>query len=124
MNQKLKNVFSFIKEALELKNKNIYNLNDYEIHYDFGKFYNQFKELIDIPDYCSLNINSTGVIFKIKYMKEDKKKDIPSVPKFLGDYFFSSDFFFFLMPKRSRMPSKSFFMIIPSPCVFNDDLVK
>ena len=46
MNENLKNVLSFIKDALELKNKNIYSVNDYEIHIDFGKFYNQFKELI------------------------------------------------------------------------------
>ncbi len=38
-NHSLKKVFSFIREALELKNKNIYNLKDYEINYDFGKFY-------------------------------------------------------------------------------------
>ncbi len=88
MNHSLKNVFSFIKEALELKNKNIYNLKDYEIHYDFGKFYSQFKELIETPDYHSLSITSTGIVFRIKYLKEDKKKEIPSIPASLTDYIF------------------------------------
>lgn len=88
MNQSLKNVFSFIKEALELKNKNIYNLKDYEIHYDFGKFYGQFKELMEAPDYHSLSITFTGVVFRIKYLKEDKKKEIPSIPDSLDNYIF------------------------------------
>ena len=43
---------------MELKNKNIYDVSNYELHYDYGSFYNQFKELIEIPDYNSLNINS------------------------------------------------------------------
>ena len=67
MNGSLKNVLSFIKEALELKNKNIYVLSDYELHFDFGEFYAQFKDLIEIPDYETLNINSDNVIFKMKY---------------------------------------------------------
>lgn len=91
MNQNLKNVFSFIKEALELKNKNIYDVNDYEIHYDFGDFYNQFKELIEIPDYNALNINSDGSFFRLKYIKEENKKIIPDVPDKLKNYIFIKD---------------------------------
>lgn len=91
MNQSLKNVFSFIKEALELKNRNIYNLKDYEIHYDLGNHYSQFKELIDTPDYHSLNIDTNKVVFKIQYLKEDKKKEIPEVPELLSNYIFLKD---------------------------------
>lgn len=91
MNQNLKNVFSFIKEALELKNKNIYDVSNYELHYDYGSFYNQFKELIEIPDYNSLNINSDGSFFKLKYIKEDNKKTIPDVPAKLREYIFIKD---------------------------------
>lgn len=86
MNESLKNVCSFIKEALELKNKNVYTVKDYEIHFDFGSFYSQFKELIEIPDYASLNINSEGIIFKIKYIKDEYKKEIPSIPNSLESY--------------------------------------
>ena len=74
MNENVKNIFSFIKEALELKNKNIYVLDNYEIHLDFGKFYSQFKELIETPNYSALNINSDNIIFKLKYIKDDSKK--------------------------------------------------
>ena len=63
VNNSLKNVLNFIKEALELKNKNIYKVSDYEIHEDFGQFYKNFKEIIEIPDYLSLNINSNKIIF-------------------------------------------------------------
>ena len=86
MNNSLKNIFSFIKEVLELKNKNIYTIDDYEIHEDFGQFYTKFKEIIDPIDYRSFNINSENVIFKIKYIKEDKKKKIPDVPYSLKEY--------------------------------------
>lgn len=88
MNQNLKNVFSFIKEALELKNKNIYDIKNYDINYDYGSFYNKFKELIEVPDYNSLNINSDGSFFKLKYIKEENKKSIPEVPIKLRDYIF------------------------------------
>ena len=86
MNENLKNILSFIKEVLELKNKNIYSVDNYEIHIDFGQFYNQFKELVDTPNYLNLNINSDGVIFKIQYIKEENKKEIPKIPNDLKDY--------------------------------------
>lgn len=91
MNQNLKNVLSFIKEALELKNKNIYDVKNYEIHYDYSSFYNQFKEIIEIPDYNSLNINSDGSFFKLQYIKEDNKKNVPDVPIKLQNYIFIKD---------------------------------
>ncbi len=91
MNQSLKNIFSFIKEALELKNRNIYNLKDYEIHYDLGNHYNQFKEIIEEQDYHSLNIDSNKAIFRIQYLKEDKKREIPDVPESLNNYIFLKD---------------------------------
>ncbi|MBQ2873220.1 MAG: AAA family ATPase [Bacilli bacterium] len=91
MNQKIKNVFSFIKEALELKNKNIYDIKDYIMHYDYGCFYSQFKELVGTPDYSSLNINSVTPFFKLKYIKEENKKEIPAVPENLKDYIFIKD---------------------------------
>ena len=86
MNRNLRNVLSFIKEALELKNKNIYDVKNYEIHYDYSSFYNQFKEIIEIPDYNSLNINSDGSFFKLQYIKEDNKKNVPDVPIKLQNY--------------------------------------
>lgn len=91
MNNNLKNVILFIKEALEKKNKNIYTINNYEIHIDFGQFYRQFKELVEAPDYENYNINSDETIFKIKYIKESEKKEIPEVPNNLKDYIFIKD---------------------------------
>lgn len=88
MNDNLKNVFSFIKEALELNNKNIYKVSDYEIHEDLGRFYNKFKDIIDVPDYLDFNINSEQTIFKLKHIKDDKKKKIPEVPSLLKEYIF------------------------------------
>ena len=88
MNEDVKNILSFIKETFELKNKNIYLLKNYEIHIDLGTFYNQFKELIETPNYSELDINSDSVIFKIKYIKDDAKKEIPKVPKELEKYIF------------------------------------
>jgi len=86
MNQNLKNIFSFIKEALEIKNKNVYTLKNYKIHYDYGSFYNEYKELNINPDYKKLNINSEGTFFKIKYLKEENKKEIPEIPDNLKEY--------------------------------------
>jgi len=45
------------------------------------------------------------------------------LPLFFFTTFFTS-FFFFLIPKRSRQPLKSFFMIRPRPCVLRLFLVK
>jgi len=86
MNQNLKNIFSFIKETLEIKNKNVYTLKNYKIHYDYGSFYNEYKELNINPDYKKLNINSEGTFFKIKYLKEENKKEIPEIPDNLKEY--------------------------------------
>lgn len=86
MNKNLKNVLLFIKDATELKNKNIYSIDDYEMNLDFGEFYNKFKELIECPNYSNLNINSDGIIFKIKYIKEENKKKIPEIPHSLKKY--------------------------------------
>lgn len=91
MNNSLKNIFSFIKEALELKNKNIYRLVDYEIHLDLGIFFNKFKDLIDPSNYLELNINSEQAILKLKYIKDDKKKEIPKIPELLDKYIFLKD---------------------------------
>ena len=74
VNSSLKNVFSFIKEALELKNKNIYNLSDYEIHEDLGQFYSKFNEIIEISDFEDLNINSERTILKLKYIKDERTR--------------------------------------------------
>lgn len=86
MNESLKNVFSFMKEALELKNRNVYSVKNYELHIDFGQFYNQFKELLDTPDYLTYDINSENMIFKIKHISDDNKKIIPKVPEQLVKY--------------------------------------
>ena len=91
MNNSLKNIFSFIKEALELKNKNIYRLSDYEIHLDLGSFFNKFKDFIDPSNYLELSINSEQTILKLKYIKDDKKKPIPKIPELLGKYIFLKD---------------------------------
>lgn len=76
MNNSIKEVLSFIKEILELKNKNIYNVNNYEIYLDLNAFYSKFEKIIDIPDYKKINILSDGVIFKLKYIHEEYKKNI------------------------------------------------
>lgn len=91
MNNDLKNVFSFIKEVLELKSKNIYRLSDYEIHEDLGQFYNDFKEFVDGENYLSLNINSETPILELKYIRDDKKKKIPEVPNELQNFVFIKD---------------------------------
>lgn len=88
MNEDLKNIVSFIKETLELKNKNIYLLKNYEVHIDLGKFYEQFKELIETPNKSEIDINSDGIVFKIRYIKDDAKTEIPQVPKKLEKYIF------------------------------------
>ena len=91
MNSSLKNVFSFIKEALELKNKNIYNLSDYEIHEDLGQFYSKFNEIIEISDFEDLNINSERTILKLKYIKDEKKKKIPEISESLSPFIMLSE---------------------------------
>lgn len=88
MNEDLMNIFSFIKETLELKNKNVYQLKNYEAHIDLGEFYNQFKELIETPNYSKMDINSDEVVFKIRYIKDEFKREIPEIPKRLEKYIF------------------------------------
>ena len=91
MNNSLKNIFSFIKEALELKNKNIYRLVDYEMHVDLGAFFKKFKDFIEPSNYLELNLNSEQAILKLKYIKDDKKKLIPKIPELLEKYIFLKD---------------------------------
>ena len=91
MNSNLKNILSFIKEALELNDKNIYNVKNYEIFLDFGKFYRQFSEVVNFSDFVSLNINSDGIIFKLQYISDDKRRVIPQVPSKLKDYITIND---------------------------------
>ena len=86
MNKEIKNVFSFIKEVMELKNKNVYSVKNYDSHIDFKAFYERFSEIIEKPEYENLDINSDNVIFKLKYIKENKKKEIPPVPAALRKY--------------------------------------
>lgn len=88
MNESIKNVFSFIKEALELKNKNIYDVNQYEKYYDFGSFYNKYKEIIGEEEYSDVNIFSDKIVFKLKYIKDDNKKECPEVPSTLSEYIY------------------------------------
>lgn len=88
MNQSVKNVFSFIKEVLELKNKNIYDVNQYEKYYDLGTFYNKYKEILGDVDYSDITVFSNKIVFKLKYIKEDKKKKYPEVPPTLSEYIY------------------------------------
>lgn len=89
MNNKLKNVFSFIKEALELKNKNIYDISEYEINLDFFEFAEKYKNLEKIrqlPEWNNVDINSDKVIFKMEYIKENEKRTYPPVPYKLAEF--------------------------------------
>ena len=88
MNESIKNIFSYIKDALELKNKNIYDVNNYEKYYDLRTFYKRFENIIEMPDYEDINIFSGGTILKISYIKESNKKDYPEVPSTLSDYIY------------------------------------
>ena len=88
MNESTKNVFSYIKEALELKNKNIYDVNNYEKYYDLSDFYKKFEAIIEVPEYKNINVFSDAIIFKIRYIKEDKKKKYPEVPSLLNEYIY------------------------------------
>ena len=66
MNQSVKSIFSFIKEVLELKNKNIYDVNQYEKYYDLGTFYNKYKEILGDVDYSDITIFNNKIVFKLK----------------------------------------------------------
>lgn len=86
MNESIKNVFSFIKEAMELNNKNIYDVRNYPSYYDLGSFYEKYKDLVDSPDFSNINILSDSCVFKLKYIKEESKKKYPVVPEILKEY--------------------------------------
>lgn len=88
MNQSIKNIFTFIKEVLELKNKNIYDVNHYEKYYDLGTFYSKYKEILDDVDYSDITIFSNKIVFKLKYIKAEKKKEYPEVPNILSEYIY------------------------------------
>lgn len=91
MNESIKNVFSFIKEALELKNKNIYDVNQYEKYYDLSSFYEKYKEIITAPDFSNVNIYSDDIVFKLKYIKEEQKKNYPVIPTSLSEYVYFNE---------------------------------
>jgi very-short-patch-repair endonuclease len=91
VNNSIKNVFSFIKETLELKNKNIYDVNNYEKYYDLSSFYNNFKDVIGEKEYKDFDINSSNVIFKLKYIKDDQRKKYPEVPTSLSEYIYFNE---------------------------------
>lgn len=88
MNQSVKSIFSFIKEVLELKNKNIYDVNQYEKYYDLGTFYNKYKEILGDVDYSDITIFSNKIVLKLRYIKEDRKKKYPEVPPTLSEYIY------------------------------------
>lgn len=91
MNESIKNIFSFIKEALELRNKNIYDVNNYPTYIDLGSFYNKYKSLIGEEDYKNIDIYSEKTILKLKYISENNKKQYPSIPKELKEYIYLNE---------------------------------
>lgn len=91
MNESIKNIFSFIKEALELKNKNIYDVNNYLAYIDLGSFYSKYKSLIGEEDYKNTTIYSEKTILKLKYISESNKKQYPSIPKELKEYIYLNE---------------------------------
>ncbi len=91
MNESIKNIFSFVKEALELRNKNIYDVNNYPTYIDLGSFYNKYKSLIGEEDYKNIDIYSEKTILKLKYISENNKKQCPSIPKELKEYIYLNE---------------------------------
>lgn len=52
---------------MELKNKNVYSVKNYDSHIDFKTFYERFFEIIEKPEYELLDINnlsSEGQVLK------------------------------------------------------------
>ena len=80
-----------------------------------------------LPGIGGLNPSSSAKLFSIQ--KNPQRAKLSSCGFIFYDYLFSfrmafllplfffTSFFFFLIPKRSRQPLKSFFMIRPRPCV-------
>ena len=87
-----------------------------------------------LPGIGGLNPSSSAKLFSIQ--KNPQRAKLSSCGFIFYDYLFSfrmafllplfffTSFFFFLIPKRSRQPLKSFFMIRPRPCVLRLFLVK
>ena len=61
------------------------------------------------------NLNWTHIRRLLSENKKEGESSGYDTPSFFVFYFF---FFFFRMPRKSRQPLKSFFMIKPKPCVF------
>ena len=91
MNESIKNVLSFIKEAMELNNKNVYDVRNYPLYFDMVTFYEKYKDFMDEPDYSKLNVLSDGVVLRLKYIKEDQRKSYPQVPDFLSEYIYLNE---------------------------------
>ena len=86
MNSSIKNIFSFIKEVILLKNKNIYDVNDYEINLDINDFYNKYSNIISKKNLNNINIFSHGSILELKYIDDSKRKEYPRIPNILEHY--------------------------------------
>lgn len=86
MNNNLKNILLFIREAMIINKKNIYTVDNYDIHYDYYAFLKQYNALNIFREYTNLSIDSDEVVFKLKYINEDKKRKIPSIPNELIKY--------------------------------------
>ena len=71
---------------MELKNKNIYDVGNYEISLDFKGFYEKYGELINEERDRDINILMDEPVLKLKYIDEKGKKDYPEVPEVLREY--------------------------------------
>lgn len=69
-----------------LKNKNIYDVNNYEINLDISNFYETYKEIISDKYIDNINIFSHGSILELKYIDDKAKKEYPNIPIILDDY--------------------------------------
>ncbi|MDD4188043.1 MAG: AAA family ATPase, partial [Bacilli bacterium] len=84
MNKDFKNIASYIKEIIEMRNRNIYNYNDYDFSFSLEQLYNNYNEFIEMKK--DVSILTTGVFLKIKYISERHKKPYPQVPEILNKY--------------------------------------
>lgn len=82
-NESLENILQFVKEAILINNKTVYDIDHFLISNDLNELKIKFS---DIP---SINVNfqeNKDVIFKLSYISDASKKELPLIPDKLKEY--------------------------------------
>ena len=83
MEEKMKNLFEYLKEIYELKNRVVIDYKKFDSEMDIENFENIYKNITDIHNFSN-DISAEDEYLTIKYI--NVKKAMPQIPKEIKDY--------------------------------------